>query len=276
MTLSRRPRLQWLGPGATPGTPSSARATAAGSAPAPTTTSVGAFAPAGKDSAISSWPWTDSTSSRNELPVVSPCGVVQQAEREDEQRERRRRADPARGARDALAHPAPEAVRLVGALSPKCGMPLPAPNHAGRQNARRPKMTSQAGRRVSMAIIASDDAHRADRAQAGGAVDLRHRQAQQRGDHREPGGEDRRARPCAARSPPPRACPRGGAAPRGSARRAAARSRCPRRTRAPSRIAGGLPVDRHPRLGDRVAEAARRDLREHHGEQRDHKKTGLR
>ena len=114
--------------------------------------------------------------------------------------------------------------------APTCGIV----SKNGDQNALRPQITSSAGSMVSIEIIAMPDAHRADRAEAGRAVDLGQRQRQQREDHRQ---RRRRGSPgprCAARPASPRACPRGGAAPRGSGSRAAARSPCRRRTRAPA------------------------------------------
>ena len=61
------------------------------------------------------------------------------------------------------------------------------------QNARRPKIASAAGSIVSMKIIASADAERPDRPEAGGRVDVGEDQHEQRRHHREAGGEDRRA-----------------------------------------------------------------------------------
>ena len=84
------------------------------------------------------------------------------------------RGDPdaprARG--DPLADPPPRAVRLVGALV--------AEVRDERPERRRPTMTSSAGRKVSIDGHRDRDPERADRAQPGGAVDLRERQAQQR------------------------------------------------------------------------------------------------
>ena len=57
---------------ATPGTSCTACLTAATFAASGTTMSVGALSPLGNDFDSSSWPWTDSTSPRNELPCVRP------------------------------------------------------------------------------------------------------------------------------------------------------------------------------------------------------------
>ena len=53
-------------------------------------------------------------------------------------------------------------------VSPTCGIV----SKNGDQNARRPQITSSAGSMVSIEIIAIADAHRADRPEPGGAVDL--------------------------------------------------------------------------------------------------------
>ena len=113
------------------------------------------------------------------------------------------------------------------------------------------------------------DAERADRPEPRGALDLRDRQAQQRADHRRARRRRSPGRPCAARAPSPRACPRACAAPRGSATRAAARSRCPRRARGSRGSTDDCPLTRDAELGQPVADRARGDLGEDDREQRD-------
>ena len=166
------------------------------------------------------------------VAAVRPVEKFRIAEAADDQDRGGRDPDPPRGAGDALADPAPDAVRLVGALVADVRDAVVPAEDRGRQNARRPMIASSAGRKREHREHRHGDAHRADRAQAGGGVDLGDRQRQQRA--RSPSGRRRRSPGPAVRSASasPRACRRAGAAPRGSARRAAARSRCPRRARA--------------------------------------------
>ena len=161
--------------------------------------------------------------------VAARQARVEVDEVQREQHEHHGAADPdrARARRDAVADPAPEAVRLVDArlaeVRDRVEWRPERPPPADRQ---------QRGKDRQHRDHRQADAHRADRAEAGGAVDLGDAQASAARRSRSaptPGSPGRR---CAGRSPSPRACPRAGAAPRGSGRRAAARSRCRRRTRA--------------------------------------------
>ena len=207
---------------------SAARHGLAPSTRSPTITSAGAVAPAGKLRESTSWP-CDGV----DLAAELVAGRLARVEVETLAARTSSTTEPViqigRGrARDAVADPAPEAVRLVGAGLAGVRDRV----QAGRPERAPPADREQRGQHGQHRDHRQRDAHRADRAEPRGRVDLGDRERQQRGDHRQAGGEDRRARRCAARSPSPRACPRGGAAPRGSARRAAARSPCRRRTRA--------------------------------------------
>ena len=76
-------------------------------------------------------------------------------------------------------------------VSPKCGTPLLQPKIGGRQNAPRPVMASMAGSSVSIVIIATAMPIAPIGPRPAVPFDLGDRQAQQRGDDRAAGGEDR-------------------------------------------------------------------------------------
>ena len=210
-------------------------------------------------------PCTDSTSPRNELLLVRPVSICVTPSASTTSSSVPLDPDAPRARRHALADPPPAAVGLVGAL---------LPDVRDRVEERRPERLApedheQRGQHGQHRDHREPDAHRADRAEAGRAVDLGQAQRQQRDDHRQPGGQDRRARPCC------------------SATRiavvlvlvaaqllAVAAHQQQRVVRAGAehehrQDAAGLPVDRHPRLGEQVAEAARGGLGEQHREERD-------
>ena len=207
-----------------PRRPATARAHRVGAQRSRTMMSVGAFAPPGNASSSSSWPSTDSTSSRNELPCVSP--VEKFSRPSDSTSSSPTTPTQTLRGRAAIAVAEPRARRPWVSL--RRGRVVARDERPERPSGRR----SPAARAGTSASRSSPRRCRARRPARGPrAVDLGERQAQQRRDDGQAGGEDRRAGACAARAPSPRGCPRGGAAPRGSGRRAAARSRCPRRAR---------------------------------------------
>ena len=146
------------GPGPTCATPSAsaiAADTASTSPPAGTITSVAALAPAGKERARSSCPSSDSTSSRNASACVNPVSIVSTPSAQTTSTAVvpiQIRRGP-RATRSPTRRHAPCVSSAPS--SPKCGMPLSQPKMAGRQNARRPQMTSSAGSSVSMESIAT-------------------------------------------------------------------------------------------------------------------------
>ena len=100
----------------------------------------------------------------------APCRVCRTLSGEQRRARASRRPRRARGrAADALADAAASGrgSRRCPA-APTCGIV----SKNGDQNALRPQIVSSAGSIVSIEIIASADAHRADRAEAGRAVDL--------------------------------------------------------------------------------------------------------
>ena len=131
---------------ATPGASATAVRTASSFPSSLTTTLVGALEPAGKPASISSCPWTESTSSRNMLPVVrsllrkaSPAAITTSSAVVPTQTRR-----GARATHSAIRRQAP-CVSSVPSL-PTRGMK--------GQKARRPKIVSRAGRMVSIETIA--------------------------------------------------------------------------------------------------------------------------
>ncbi len=132
-----------------------------------------------------------------------------------------------------------------------------------------------AGSSVSMVIIASRDAHRADRPEARGAVDLGEAQAQQRGDDRQP--EARIARPGA-----PQRDAQGLVLLHVAAQLlAVARDEQqgvvgPRAEHQHGQDPADWPLIRHPGLGQQVADPPRGRLGEEHGENGMSQKIGQR
>ncbi len=109
--------------------------------------SVGAAWPLGNALAISSWPWTDSTSSRNELLWVSPLEKFSR---------------PAVIATSSTSPPShttrgPRATRSATPRHAPCvsSDPLPPKRGTNGQNGRRPTATSRAGRNVSITRTAT-------------------------------------------------------------------------------------------------------------------------
>ena len=216
-------------------------------APSGTTTSVGAFAPAGKLSAISFWPSADSTVVA-ELAVAA-VSVVRRAAVSPRQRDDEHGIVPTQTARG----PRPDPLAIRRQMPCVSSVALAPTRGTNGQNARRRRSSSSAGGASASRASRSPRPSAPIGPSAAGAADLGQRQRQQRRDHRPARGEDRR--PARVRAPcaSPRACPRGGAVPRGSARRAAARSRCRRRRRAPAGSRPSAPVTVTPALGEQVA-----------------------
>ena len=209
--LELGPGRALLGPGVDrrhPGRSLDRAATASSFDSSVTTMLVGALAPAGKLFSTSSWPSTESTSSRKPLPEVRSLLSWVSPRQSTQQQQRRADPDPPR-----------PAVRPSAAmrLQKPCVSSMPSVPTRGMngQNALRPVIASSAGRMVSIETIAMPTPSAPIGPRPGGAGDLGERERQQRGhDGR---GRRRRSRgsPCASPRAPRRACPRGGAAPRG-------------------------------------------------------------
>ena len=219
---------------------------------------------------------TASTSPRNELPLVRPVSSWNRPRAQHEQDHDRGARDHPRAAGDALAGPPPEAVRLVGlvrvagepagdrAVRPGPGRPV-----GDERPERAPAEDRQRGRQHrEHEDHRQADAERADRPEPGGRVDVGEDQHEQRRHHREAGGEDRRAG--GAERDPDRLVLVVVAAQllpvSGDEQQRVVRAGAEHEHR---EDAAGLPVDRHARLGEQVAEPARGDLGEQHREERD-------
>ena len=133
-----------------------------------------------------SCPSTDSTESRKPFLLVSP-------ELRSQPEARMASSTPApphtRRGRSATRSPTRRHTPCVSSapVSPKRG--------TKGQKARRPVMASRAGRTREHRDHGQPHADRPDRTQAAGAVDLGERQAEQRRDDSQPGGDDGGARP---------------------------------------------------------------------------------
>ena len=169
VTASCTPALALTRPGARRLTMSlcclSAAVTAAAFAASPTITSAGADAPAGKLRESTSWPWTESTSPRNWLPVVWLGVEVEEVGGEHQQDDRADDPDRPRPPRDAVAHPPPEAVRLVRARLAGVGDRV----QAGRPERLAAADRQQRGQDGQHRDHRQRDAHRADRPEPRGA-----------------------------------------------------------------------------------------------------------